>query len=106
MEHLTSFVEANMPRLLSYGFFLDGMRARMTVVAVHRDSASLEFHLDVGAEEFRKFAHLIELQRIDVYGHVSDGVLERLQGKAKMLGAGTVELHDLHAGFTRIIGSG
>lgn len=101
MDHLTGFVEANMPRLVTYGFYLDEDRTRMTVVAVHPDSASLEFHLDTGREEFRKFSDLIELARIEVYGRVSDGVLERLHGKARMLGTGTVTVHDLHAGFHR-----
>jgi hypothetical protein len=101
MKGLAAFVEANVPQLISYGFFLDAERTQMTVVAVHADSASLEFHMDVGAEEFRKFADLIDLLRIEVYGRVSDAVLERLHGKARMLGAGTVAVHELYAGFAR-----
>jgi hypothetical protein len=73
MRHLTQFVEANMPRLISYAFFLDQDRTTMTVVAVHPDSASLEFHLDHGNEEFRKFADLVRLSRIEVYGRVGSG---------------------------------
>jgi hypothetical protein len=101
MKGLAAFVEANMPRLISYGFFLDREQRHMTVVAVHPDSASLEFHMDVGGAEFRKFADLIELSRIEVYGRVSDPVLERLHQKARMLGSGTVTVHELYAGFAR-----
>ena len=101
MEHLAAFVEANVPQLISYGFFLDQNSTEMTVVAVHPDSASLEFHLDVGADEFRKFADLIDLSRIEVYGAVSDAVLERLHRKAQMLGGETVAVHELYAGFAR-----
>lgn len=101
MKHLTAFVDENVPQLISYGFFLDEDRTQMTVVAVHPDSASLEFHLDVGSAEFRKFANLIELSRIDVYGRVSKAVLERLHQKAQMLGRGTVVVHELYAGFAR-----
>jgi len=101
MTNLASFVEANVPQLISYGFFLDESRTRMTVVAVHPDSASLEFHMDVGGAEFRKFADLIELLRIEVYGAVSDAALERLRDKAGMLGNATVAVHELHAGFAR-----
>ena len=101
MKGLAAFVEANMPRLISYGFFLDRDQRQMTVVAVHPDSASLEFHMDVGGAEFRKFADLIELSRIEVYGRVSDPVLERLHQKARMLGSGTVTVHELYAGFAR-----
>lgn len=101
MKRLAVFVEQNMPRVISYGFVLDEDRAQMTVVAVHPDSESLEFHMDTGADEFRNFADLIDLSRIEVYGAVSDGVRERLHQKARMLGSGTVAVHELYAGFAR-----
>ena len=101
MKHLAAFLEANVPQLISYGFFLDQDSTQMTVVAVHPDSASLEFHMDVGADEFRKFADLIDLSRIEVYGAISDAVVERLHRKARMLGSGTVAVHELHAVFAR-----
>jgi quinol monooxygenase YgiN len=101
VKDLAAFVEANMPRVVSYGVYLDRDRTRMTVVAVHPDSDSLEFHLDTGWAEFRKFAELIDLSRIEVYGAVSDRVLERLHQKARTLGRGTVATYELHAGFAR-----
>lgn len=101
MEHLADFVEANMPRLISYGFYLNQNRTQMTVVAVHPDSASLAYHLDTGAEEFRKFGELISLSRIEVFGQISGEVLERLRQKAQSLGDGTVTVHDFYAGFAR-----
>lgn len=101
MEDLSAFVEANMPRLISYGFYLNDERTQMTVVAIHPDSASLEFHMDRGDGEFRKFADLIELSRIEIYGRVSGAVLQRLHDKARMLGDATVAVHDLYAGFVR-----
>lgn len=101
MKRLAAFVEANVPQLISYGFYLDGNRTQMTVVAVHPDSASLEFHMDIGGAEFRRFADLIDLARIEVFGGVSDAVKERLQQKAKMLGTGTVDIHEFFAGFAR-----
>lgn len=101
MKHLAAFVEANVPQLISYGFYLDEDCTQMTVVAVHPDSASLEFHLEVGGDEFRKFADVIELTRIEVYGWVSDAVLERLHKKARMLGMGAVTIHEFYAGFAR-----
>jgi quinol monooxygenase YgiN len=101
MSHLVQFVEANMARIISYGFFIDPKRTTMTVVAIHPDAASLEFHLDEGRDEFRKFAHLIDLSRIEVYGSVTEAVVERLQRKARMLGRGSVAVHGLFAGFSR-----
>lgn len=102
MKKLAVFVKANVPQLISYGFFLDEEKARMTVVAVHPDSASLEFHMDVGREEFRKFSDIIDLLRIDVYGRVSDAVMDRLHRKARMLGDATVAVHAFHEGFWRV----
>ena len=101
MKGLAAFVEANVPQLISYGFFLNEDRTQMTVVAVHPDSASLQFHMDVGSAEFRKFADLIDLSRIEVYGRVSDAVRERLHQKARMLGRGSVVVHEFYAGFAR-----
>jgi hypothetical protein len=83
MKKLTAFVEANVPQLISYAFFLNEDRTRMTVVAIHRDSAWLEYRRRT---EFQKFASLIDLLRIEVYGWVSDAVLERLYQKARALG--------------------
>ena len=101
MKDLAAFVEENVPQLISYAFFLDEHQRQMTVVAVHADSASLEFHMDVGRAQFRKFADLVDLSRIEVYGRVSEAVLERLHQKARMLGRGTVAVHEFYAGFAR-----
>lgn len=101
MKDLAAFLEANVPQLISYGFFLDKDRTQMTVVAVHPDSAALEFHMDAGGAEFRKFVDLIDLFRIEIYGRVSDVVLERLHQKARMLGSGSVAVHEFYAGFAR-----
>ena len=54
MNDLVTFVKTNVTQLLSYGFFLNKDRTQMTVVAVHPDSASIEFHMDVCGAEFRK----------------------------------------------------
>lgn len=54
MKDLAAFVESNVPQLISYGFFVDEDRTQMTVVAVHPDSASLEYHMDVGVSEIRR----------------------------------------------------
>lgn len=102
---LARFVEANMPRIASYGFCFDDDRKLMTVVAVHPDSASLETHLDTGGDEFRKFATLVDLNRIDVFGSVTDSVLDRLKEKARMLGGDVVAVHEYHAGFARAAAS-
>lgn len=75
----------------------------MTVVAIHPDSASLEYHMEVGGPQFRKFTDLIRLLRIEVYGRPSDMVRSALREKALMLGdEDSVVVQPLHAGFARL----
>jgi hypothetical protein len=101
MKDLAAFVQAHEPRLLSYNFFINQATRRMAVVAVHPDSASMEFHLQVAGPAFRKFKDLIDLSTIDVYGRVSDALLAQLRQKARTLGSGTVVVHERQAGFAR-----
>lgn len=100
---LADFVEKNMPRLIYYGFFFNRDRTKMSVVAIHPDSVSIETHMDRGKEKFRKFAEYLDLLRIDIYGEVSESVIERLNHKAEMLGDAIVSIHDYKAGFIREI---
>lgn len=102
---LVAFVEMNEPQLVSYGFFLNEDETTMSVVAIHPDSASMEFHMEVADEGFRRFRELIDLKTIDVYGDVSEHVVEQLRAKAEMLGRGTVVVHRREAGFARLEGA-
>lgn len=102
VRRLVDFVDEHEPQLIAYGFHIDEDARQMTVVAVHPDSASLEFHIEVAGGEFRKLAHLLELREIRIYGRPSERALALLQQKAQMLGEGvTVLVHELHAGFVR-----
>jgi hypothetical protein len=101
MQELVEFVRTHEPQLITYEGYLSRNEARMTIVAMHPDAASMDFHLNVAGAAFRKFVGLIDLQRIDVYGRVSEMALQQLRQKADMLGHATLTIHDLHAGFTR-----
>jgi hypothetical protein len=101
IRRVVSFIEANEPQLIAYGFHVDEGRGRMAVTAVHPDSASLELHMDVGREAFRTLGDLITLTRIEVYGSVSERVRGLLEQKAQMLGAGEVVVIERFAGFVR-----
>jgi quinol monooxygenase YgiN len=102
IPELVEFVEAHEPQLIAYGFYLNEEDGRLTVVAIHPDSESLEFHLETAGPAFRKFIELIKLRTIEVYGRPSNKVLDQLQQKAEMLGEnGTVVVHEQHAGFAR-----
>lgn len=103
ISKLVEFIEAREPQLMSYGFYLDEQASRMTVVAVHPDASSVELHMEVGGEAFRGFAEFIEMEAIEVYGELTDRVLEQLQQKADALGDnGRVVVERLHAGFSRL----
>ena len=59
--------------------------------------------MEVGGEAFRKFADVIDMEAIEVYGEPSKRMLEQLESKARDLGErGSVTVGALHAGFTRI----
>jgi hypothetical protein len=101
VEALAAFVEANEAEPLAYNTFFDEAGTQMTVVQIHPGSASLERHLTVAGPVFRRFADLLTLERIDVYGRPSEAALEQMRGKAQLLGNAPVVVHELHSGFTR-----
>jgi hypothetical protein len=102
INELVEFVDAHEPQLISYGFFINEEAARMTVVAVHPDSASLEFHMEIASSAFRRLSGFIKLTTIEVYGRPSDKALKLLRQKAQMLGEGdSVVLQEPQAGFAR-----
>jgi len=101
IEELVAFIEAHEPRILAYRVHLDDDGRRMTVVHVHPDPASLDHHLEVAGPAFRRFADLLTLRSIDVYGDPSDTALRQIHEKARLLGSGEVSVHRPHAGFAR-----
>jgi quinol monooxygenase YgiN len=101
VAELAEFVEANEPDPLSYQVFFTHDGRRMTVLQVHQNSASLERHMEVAGPVFAKFADLLVLRTIDIYGSPSEKVVEQLRRKAELLGTATVAVHDREAGFSR-----
>jgi hypothetical protein len=100
---LVDFIEAREPQLITYGFYIDEAAAKMIVIAVHPDSASLELHLDIGSGEFRKLAHLLRLTAIECYGRPSKKALEQMHQKAATLGdRGTIVSIGRFAGFSHL----
>ncbi|HYT78740.1 MAG TPA: hypothetical protein VEQ37_05715 [Actinomycetota bacterium] len=103
VRRLVEFIDAREPQLITYGFYIDEDAGKMTVVAVHPDSASLELHMDIGGVEFRKLGHLLRLTGIECYGRPSERALEQLRQKAAALGdGGTVVTIGRFAGFTHL----
>jgi len=98
---LADFVEENEPRLISYNAYFSGDGRRMTVVHVHPDAASLDYHLDAAGSRFRRFGELLKLLSIHIYGEPSATAVARLQEKLELLGSGYLTVQAPHAGFSR-----
>jgi quinol monooxygenase YgiN len=101
IKELVEFI-ANEPQIVAYSVYLSDDEREMTVVHVHADAASLEYHLDVAGPAFRKLADLVTLSSIRVYGEPSKRALTQLHDKARLLGRDDVAVHGLEAGFSRI----
>jgi quinol monooxygenase YgiN len=101
VEELVVFVEENEPRLLAYNVYFSDDGTRITVVHVHPDSASLEYHMEVAGPVFRRFVELVTLSSVHIYGEPSERVRQQAHEKAQLLGRGAVEVAVLHAGFSR-----
>ena len=101
IRRLVDVIEVREPRLFAYGFHLDEDAGRMTVTAVHPDSESLELHLEIGREEFRKLGEMVTLRTIEVYGSISDRARRMLEQKAAMLGGSSVTVSERFEGFAR-----
>lgn len=102
MDDLVAFANDQEPQLIAYYFFIDEREKTMTCVALHPDSDSMEFHMDIGWKKFRAFSEHIDQRSIDIYGEASENVIARLQQKIEMLGRGTVTVHRLQDGFIRL----
>lgn len=103
IQGLVEFIDAREPQLAGYQFYFDEDAGRMTVIAIHPDSDSLEMHMEIGRSAFKGFADFIDMQAIEVYGRPSSKVMELLEDKAEMLGdAGRVEVHIPQGGFMRL----
>ena len=91
------------PQLISYGFHLDEHAGEMSVVAVHPNSASLERHMEIGRDEFRKLSEFITLKQIHVYGRISERAKGMLEQKVKMLGGEGLLVSERFAGFDHLM---
>jgi quinol monooxygenase YgiN len=101
MKEPVDFVEANEPRLIAYNVYFSDDGTRMTVVHVHPDSASLEYHMEVAGPAFRQFVELVTLSSIHIYGEPSEKLLKQSHEKARLLGRGAVVVDAPQAGFSR-----
>ena len=77
-EH-ADLIETNEPRLISFNFYLDQGARTVTVVQVHPDSASMEFHMHLIAEHLSgAFDYLDTTVSEQYYGTKSERLTELL----------------------------
>ena len=98
IAELVDFVETNEPRLIAFHVYLHEDGNELTIVQVHPDSASMEFHLQVNAKHFTTAFDWLDTQIGQQYlGHMSKGLIAELTKWD--LPFSHVPVHE--AGFTR-----
>jgi hypothetical protein len=99
---LCEFIEANEPRLIAFNEYANEDGTEVSVVQIHPDADSMEFHMNVVRERAeRAYAETLDATtRIEVYGTPSDTVLEMLKQQAGSGVSLTVRRRHL-GGFTR-----
>ena len=99
---LARFVEMNEPRLIAFNEYASDSRNEVTVVQVHPDAASMEFHLGIIGDRGRDaYAQTLEATTgIQVFGTPSEKILLMLRQQA---GSGVpLSIYPHHlGGFTR-----
>ena len=99
-------IRAGEPRLLAgFNQYINAERTEVTVVQVHPDAASMEFHMGVVRERAAQaYSETLDATtQIQVFGTPSDAVVDTLRAQA---GAGVpLSVHPEHlGGFARIGG--
>ncbi|MGZ8886468.1 MAG: hypothetical protein ACXW1O_07870 [Halobacteriota archaeon] len=98
MNDLVELVKAKEPQIIAYSVYLNENGKQLTVLQVHPDSASAEFHMEVTGSAFPK--ELINVSRIDIYGKPSQSLQEKMR-LAETTGSVGAFMHELHAGLSR-----
>lgn len=101
-REFVDFVADNEPQLIACNVYVDEASDDCTVIQIHRDSASIDFHMKVAGPQFGRFIELYEPGgRIEIHGAPADHVLERMRQMGQQF-AVTVDVKELCAGFARL----
>jgi quinol monooxygenase YgiN len=101
MAALVDFVETNEPRLIAFHVYFDETGKTCSVVQVHPDCASMEFHMKVNAEHFATGLDIIEeIKSEQYYGKISDKLGAEL-AKWDDMSVAVTKMPVFEAGFTR-----
>ena len=79
LVELVDFVETNEPRVIAFHAYLDEQESKLTMVHVHPDSASMEFHMQLNAKHFATaFDNLEAVVSEQYYGKISESLAAEL----------------------------
>lgn len=80
-EEFLEFVRTNEPRLVAIGAYLNDSRDQMTLVQVHPDAESMDFHLQVAADKIHQAFNIVDNDSVHVFGDpgpVARGLLDQI----------------------------
>jgi quinol monooxygenase YgiN len=101
-REFVDFVAESEPQLIAYQVYIDEESNHSTVVQIHPDSESIEFHMNVAGPQFGRFMDLYEPGgRIEVHGRPAPRVLNGMRELAQQFGV-TVVVKERYAGFARL----
>jgi quinol monooxygenase YgiN len=90
-KRLVDIVESNEPQIISFNNFLNEDQNEMTMIQVHPDAASMDYHMNVLSEHlgdaFRTVADFIEVKSIGYYGTPPDSFMASISGREISLDA-------------------
>ena len=79
MSEHADFVETNEPRMIAFHVYFDDEGGKATVVQIHPDSASMEFHMKVISEHLSGgFEYIDTILSEQYYGPMSESLSETL----------------------------
>jgi len=100
-EHCWDLVEPNEPRMIAFHVFFDEEGKTASVVQVHPDSASMEFHMEVISKHLSgAFDYIDTILSEQYYGPMSQSLAETLS-KWETPGVTVTKRPEYLAGFTR-----
>jgi quinol monooxygenase YgiN len=101
-REFVEFVKENEPRLIVFEGFVNDEGSRMTIVQVHPDAESMEFHMQtIGKHIGEAYDRYLDgTERIDVYGVPRGGVVDMIKQLASSGAPLNISARPV-AGFTR-----
>jgi len=99
-EHV-DLIETNEPRLIAFNVYFDEQGSKASVVQVHPDAASMEFHMQVISEHLSGAFDYLEAVESEQYFGAPSATLSEILARFEGPGVTVTWMPDHDAGFTR-----